>query len=150
MVFGIGTSRQRSAGGRFRPGRLLAQSLVLALIVPTGLAQVALAAEPQGLGRPDLPKSRVTKVKTFETPDTKTARAKVAKERKANAEQAKQATAERKADWPKKDTATLRLKSGATGMSTPGGLPVAISPTTSPNPAPPLRRPQRARRTSPF
>ncbi|MEW1996774.1 RHS repeat-associated core domain-containing protein [Streptomyces coelicoflavus] len=132
MVFGIGTSRQRSGGGRVRPGRLLAQSLALALIVPTGLAQVARAAEQEGLGRPDLPKSPVTKVKAFEAPGTKKARAKVAKERKTNTEQAKQATAERKANWPKKDTATLRLKSGAKGNSTPGGLPVTMTPATSP------------------
>ncbi|MFD8353884.1 RHS repeat-associated core domain-containing protein [Streptomyces coelicoflavus] len=132
MVFGIGTSRQRSGGGRVRPGRLLAQSLALALIVPTGLAQVARAAEQEGLGRPDLPKSPVTKVKAFEAPGTKKARAKVAKERKTNTEQAKQATAERKANWPKKDTATLRLMSGANGNSTPGGLPVTMTPATSP------------------
>ncbi|MEU8747932.1 RHS repeat-associated core domain-containing protein [Streptomyces parvulus] len=132
MVFGIGTSRRRGEAGRCGTGRLLAQALALALIVPTGLAQVALATDQEGLGRPDDPKPPVTKVKAFETPEAKKAEAKVAKERKANAEQAKQATTERKAAaWPKTDTATLTLKNGTHAKSTPGGLPITVSPATT-------------------
>ncbi|MBQ0887849.1 RHS repeat-associated core domain-containing protein [Streptomyces sp. RM72] len=129
MVFGIGTSRRRDGAGRHGRGRLLAQAVALALIVPTGLAQVALAAEQEGLGRPDVPKSPVTKVKAFEAGANK-ARAKVAKERKANAQQAKKATAERKAVWPKQATTTLTLNSGSSAKIAPGGLPVTITPTT--------------------
>ncbi|MEU6291741.1 polymorphic toxin-type HINT domain-containing protein [Streptomyces sp. NPDC046988] len=130
MVFGIGTSRRRDGAGiPHGTGRLLAQAVALALIVPTGLAQVALAAEQEGLGRPDVPKSPVTKVKAFEAGANK-ARAKAAKERKANAEQAKKATAERKAAWPKQGTTTLTLNSGRKAQSSPGGLPVVVTPTT--------------------
>ncbi|MFF0706415.1 polymorphic toxin-type HINT domain-containing protein [Streptomyces tendae] len=130
MVFGIGTSRRRDGAGRHGRGRLLAQAVALALIVPTGLAQVALAAEQEGLGRPDVPKSPVTKVKAFEAGASK-ARARAAKERKANTEQAKKATAERKAAWPKQATTTLPLNSGSKAQRSPGGLPVTVTPTTS-------------------
>ncbi|MGW4551869.1 polymorphic toxin-type HINT domain-containing protein [Streptomyces violaceorubidus] len=129
MVFGIGSSRRRRGAGRHGTGRLLAQAVALALIVPTGLAQVALASEQDGLGRPDTPKYPVTKVKAFEAGANK-ARTQVAKERKANAEQAKRATAERRAVWPKQGTTTLTLNSGSHAKSTPGGLPVTVTPTS--------------------
>ncbi|MET9777481.1 polymorphic toxin-type HINT domain-containing protein [Streptomyces sp. NPDC006367] len=126
MSFGIGTSRR---GGGRRTGRLLAQSLALALIVPTGLTQVAQAADrPGGLGRPEVPESQVTKVKAFDGPGAGKARAKVAKERKANAEQARHATAERKSAWPKHGTATVPLTSGMDRKAAPGGVPVTLSP----------------------
>ncbi|MFJ6914868.1 RHS repeat-associated core domain-containing protein [Streptomyces sp. NPDC101133] len=133
MTFGIGTSRRRGETARRGAGRLLAQSLALALIVPTGLAQVAAAVEQQGgLGRPDVPKSRVTKVKPFDTSGVKKARGKVAKEREANTKQVKQATAERQAAWPKKATATVTLDSGASSKAAPGGLPVTVTPSAGP------------------
>jgi RHS repeat-associated protein len=129
MVFGIGTSRRPSGGGSAqRTGRLLAQSLALALIVPTSLAQVAQAAAPDGPDRPEAPKSRVSKVKTFDGSGAKEARAKVARERKANAEQAQHATAERKAAWPKHGTAAVPLTPGTDRKAAPGGIPVTLSP----------------------
>jgi RHS repeat-associated protein len=131
MVFGIGTSRSAGGGNesRRRSGRLLAQSLALALIVPTGLAQVAQAAQSSGgLGRPDVPKSPVTKVKAFDGPGAKETRAKVARERKANAAQAQHATAERKTDWPKHGTATVPLTPGRDRKTAPSGVPVTLSP----------------------
>ncbi|MFG3007425.1 RHS repeat-associated core domain-containing protein [Streptomyces calvus] len=100
----------------------------MALIVPTGLAQVAQAAEPGGLGRPDVPKSPVTKVKAFHGPGAKGARAKVARERKANAAQTKQAAGERNAVWPKHGTATLALKHSTALTAEPGGVPVMVKP----------------------
>ncbi|MET7276172.1 RHS repeat-associated core domain-containing protein [Streptomyces flaveolus] len=130
MVFGIGTSRPAGGGNerRRRSGRLLAQSLALALIVPTGLAQVAQAAQSSGgLGRPDVPKSPVTKVKAFDGPGAKEARAKVARERKANAAQVQHATAERKADWPKHGAATVPLTPGTNRQVSPSGVPVTLS-----------------------
>ncbi|MEJ1202634.1 MULTISPECIES: polymorphic toxin-type HINT domain-containing protein [unclassified Streptomyces] len=130
MVFGIGTSRRRKEGGGRRAGRLLAQSLALALVVPTGLAQVAQAVEKDGLGRPDVPKTQATKVKAFDGPGAKKARAKVAKERKANAAQAKQATGDQKAAWPKSGAATLALKPGTQRAAAPAGLPVTLEPET--------------------
>jgi hypothetical protein len=131
MVFGIGTSRPAGGGNdsRRRSGRLLAQSLALALIVPTGLAQVAQAAtQPGGLGRPDAPKSHVTKVKAFDGPGAKEARAKVARERKANAAQVQHATAERKTDWPQHGTATVSLTPGTDRQVAPSGVSVTLSP----------------------
>lgn len=101
MVFGIGTSMRRGEGPRRRLRRLLVQSLALALVVPTGLAQVAQAVDADGLGRPEVSGTPATKVKAFDGPAAQEARAKVAAERKANAAQAEQATGERKADWPK-------------------------------------------------
>ncbi|MFD5054709.1 RHS repeat-associated core domain-containing protein [Streptomyces tendae] len=130
MALGIGTSRQRGGGARRRTGRLLAQSLALALIVPTGLAQVAQAVEQDGLGRPDVPESLVTKVKPFDADGAKKARAKVAEERKANAEQAKRATAEREADWPGAGAAQMPLRPKADGTGKPAGVPVTLSPAT--------------------
>ncbi|MFD5300869.1 polymorphic toxin-type HINT domain-containing protein [Streptomyces mutabilis] len=110
---------------------MLAQSLVLALVVPTGLAQVAQAVEADGLGRPDLPGTPATKVKEFDGPGATKARAKVAKDRKANTAQAKQAAEERKADWPKNGTASLTLKPGTQRTAEPAGVPVTIKPAKS-------------------
>ncbi|WP_461712273.1 RHS repeat-associated core domain-containing protein [Streptomyces sp. DSM 41013] len=129
MAFGIGTSRKRWEGGTRRTGRLLAQSLALALLVPTGLAQVAQAVEADGLGRPDMPGTPSTKVKAFDGPGADKARAKVAKERKTNAAQAKRATGERKAEWPGHGAASLTLKSGAQhAAAAPAGVPVTLTP----------------------
>ncbi|MFV0138261.1 RHS repeat-associated core domain-containing protein [Streptomyces sp. HMX87] len=131
MVFGIGTTKSHGGRARRRVTRLLGQSLALALIVPTGLAQVAQAADAAGLGRPDVPKSPVTQVKAFDGPGAKKARAKVAKERKANAAQAKRATGERKASWPKHGAASIALQHGADSTAEPGGVSVALQPAPS-------------------
>ncbi|MFD1661615.1 RHS repeat-associated core domain-containing protein [Streptomyces caeni] len=129
MAFGIGTSRwRRGRAGRHRGGRLLAQSVALALVVPLGLAQVAEARGPGGLGRPDVPKPRVSKVEAFDGPGAKKARQKVARDKKANAAQARRAGTERKAAWPKQGEATLRLSGGRAAEVAPGGLPVTVSP----------------------
>ncbi|MCH0566261.1 RHS repeat-associated core domain-containing protein [Streptomyces sp. MUM 2J] len=130
MVFGIGTSRKWRSAGRRRTGRLLGQSLALALVVPLGVAQVAQAAGPTGLGRPDVPPSRVTKVEPFDGPGAKAARQKVARDRKANAAQAAQAGQERRSAWPKKGEATVAVPdgtAGSTGLARPGGLPVTVT-----------------------
>ncbi|MGQ4385535.1 RHS repeat-associated core domain-containing protein [Streptomyces sp. SAS_270] len=132
MAFGIGTSRRRRGGRRVawhRNGRLLAQSLALALVVPLGLAQVAEAQLGGGLGRPDLPKQRVSKVKVYDGPGAKKARAEVAKDRKANAAQATRAAAQQKAVWPKAGDAMVKVSSGKAGTASPAGVPVAVSPS---------------------
>ncbi|MEU3894685.1 polymorphic toxin-type HINT domain-containing protein [Streptomyces sp. NPDC045251] len=131
MALGIDTSRRRREGAPRRAGRLLAQSLALALVVPTGLAQVAQAVEAEGLGRPDAPGTPVTKVKEFDGPGAKKARAKVAKQRKANTAQAEQAAEERKADWPENGTASVTLKPGAQRTAEPAGVPVTLQPEAS-------------------
>ncbi|MYS41282.1 RHS repeat-associated core domain-containing protein [Streptomyces sp. SID5998] len=128
MAFGIGTSRWRRAVARRRGGRLLGQALALALIVPTGLAQVAQAAEPGGLGRPDVPGTRVGKVTEFHGPGAKAARQKVARDKEANAAQARRAGAERKASWPKPGQSTLTLARGRAAKADPAGVPITISP----------------------
>ena len=115
---------------RHRTGRLLVQSLALALVVPLGLAQVAQADEPAGLGRPDVPESRASKVETFDGPGARKAREKGAKDKKANAAQAERAGAERKAAWPKEGEATLGLTPGKRDRATPGGMPVTLAPAS--------------------
>ncbi|MFI1002464.1 polymorphic toxin-type HINT domain-containing protein [Streptomyces galbus] len=126
MFFGIGTSRR--GGGRWRAGRLLVPSVVLALVTPLGVAQVAQAAGPQGLGRPDVPQPRVSKVEEFKGPGAKKAREQVAREKKTNAAQADRARTERKATWPTRDEATLTLAAGKKAVARPGDVPVAVTP----------------------
>ncbi|MFE9776426.1 polymorphic toxin-type HINT domain-containing protein [Streptomyces sp. NPDC005931] len=105
------------------------QSLALALVVPLGWAQVAQAApKPGGLGRPEVPEPRVSKVKTFNGPAAKQARAKVAKDRAANAAQAKRATTEQKAVWPKQAEARLVLNRGKTAKASLGDIPLTLAP----------------------
>jgi hypothetical protein len=69
-------------GGRRRVGAIVA-ALALSLVVPTGLTPVAQAAD-KGLGRPDVPDQRVSKVREIDGPGAKKARAKVAKENKSS------------------------------------------------------------------
>jgi len=129
MGFGIGTSRKRG-GGRRRTGRLLGQSLALALVMPLGVAQVAQAAGPQGLGRPDVPKTRQGKFKDVDGLGAKEARRKVAEDKKANEAQAERARTERKVTWPGKGEATLTLTRGKETGAEPSGLPVTLAPST--------------------
>ncbi|MFF9063617.1 RHS repeat-associated core domain-containing protein [Streptomyces sp. NPDC014882] len=128
MVFGIGISRRRHGGARYR-ARLLVQSLSLALVVPVGVAQVAEAAGAKGPGRPDVPESRVSKVEEFDGPGAKKAREQVAREKKANAAQAARARTERKAVWPGGGAATLTLAAGKSRTVDPGGLAVTMTPS---------------------
>ncbi|GAA2415452.1 hypothetical protein GCM10010255_62030 [Streptomyces coeruleofuscus] len=86
------------------------------------------APQPGGLGRPDVPKPRVSKVQAFDGPGARKARAEVAKERKANTAQAKRAAQERRAGWPKSAEATLGLDRGKTAKTTLGDIPVTIKP----------------------
>ncbi|MYU21839.1 polymorphic toxin-type HINT domain-containing protein [Streptomyces sp. SID8352] len=135
MSFGIYTSqtgRRRWHAARRGRGRLLAQSLVLALVVPTGLAQVAQAAEPEGLDRPGIPASPVTKVRAFDTTGANAARTRADKERAANERQAERAGKERRAGWPGGGSATVTLKPGAHRGAEPGGLPVSLVPAAAP------------------
>ncbi|CAM5444141.1 Type IV secretion protein Rhs OS=Streptomyces aurantiogriseus OX=66870 GN=GCM10010251_83120 PE=4 SV=1 [Streptomyces aurantiogriseus] len=113
---------------RSRAGRLLARSLALALVVPVGVAQVAEAAGPGGLGRPDVPKSRVSKVEEFDGPGAKEARRQVAQDRKTNKAQADRARAEQQAAWPRQGQATLELSTGKKTGAAPGGVPVTLAP----------------------
>ncbi|MFJ9117374.1 polymorphic toxin-type HINT domain-containing protein [Streptomyces sp. NPDC102394] len=104
------------------------QSLVLALVVPIGVAQVAQAADSGALGRPDVPKSRVSKVKEFSGPGAKKAREQVARENMANKAQAEQARTQQKAAWPGGGHSKLTLARGRTGKADPGGIPVTLAP----------------------
>ncbi|WP_405526879.1 RHS repeat-associated core domain-containing protein [Streptomyces canus] len=126
MTFGIGTSR-RARGGRRRRVGTIVTFLALSLVVPTGLAPVAQAADKL-LDRPDVPDQRVSKVKEVDGPGAKEARAKVAKDKKANAERARQARAERAAAWPEQGDARVELDAGKRAQAEPGGLPVSIVP----------------------
>ncbi|MFI9547841.1 polymorphic toxin-type HINT domain-containing protein [Streptomyces sp. NPDC052016] len=128
MVFGIGTSRWRRSGVARRAGRLIVQSLAIALVVPVGVAQVAEAAGPGGLGRPDVPKSRVSKVEEFDGPGAQKARRKVAQDKKSNKAQADRARSEQQAAWPRQGQATFELSAGKETDGAPGGTPVTLAP----------------------
>ncbi|WP_254711985.1 RHS repeat-associated core domain-containing protein [Streptomyces sp. TRM64462] len=99
------------------------------MAVPVGLTPVTAAAATGGLGRPDLPEQRVSKVKEVRGPGAKEARARVAAERKANKAQADRAHDERKSSaWPKPASAKVALRPGTTAKAAPGGLPVTVAP----------------------
>ncbi|MEV5493375.1 putative adhesin [Streptomyces bobili] len=104
------------------------QSLALALVVPLGAAQVAEAAGPAGLGRPDVPKPRVSEVQEVKGPGAKKARQQVARDKKANAGQAAQARTEQKSVWPGRGEATFALAEGKGKQTDPAGVPVTLTP----------------------
>ncbi|MEU8523879.1 RHS repeat-associated core domain-containing protein, partial [Streptomyces sp. NPDC048577] len=114
---------------RERRRRSLVLPLAVALSVPVGLAPVAAAEGPGGLGRPDLPASQVTPVKPFKGPATDKARRRVAEDKRENTAQAKRARAEQKrAAWPKAGAAKLQVAAGKERTAAPGGLPVSVRP----------------------
>ncbi|MGW0704918.1 RHS repeat-associated core domain-containing protein [Streptomyces sp. NPDC002643] len=121
----IGKSRAERVGWH-RPWSLAAV-LALSLVVPTGLAPLA-QAKTGGLGRPDVPEQRVSKVKAVFGQGAKKARQKVAEDKKANARQAEKARAERETAWPKAGEATVELTADGKGEASPGGLPLAVTP----------------------
>ncbi|MFI5674772.1 polymorphic toxin-type HINT domain-containing protein [Streptomyces cellulosae] len=103
-------------------------AVALALLAPAGPLQSSAVAEGGGLGRPDVPKPRASKVHEMKGLGAKKAREKVAKGEKVDAAQARRAAAEEKATWPKPDTATIRLASDQPGTADLGGTPVAVQP----------------------
>ncbi|QPK50800.1 RHS repeat-associated core domain-containing protein [Streptomyces gardneri] len=129
MPFGIGITRRRIGGPRRERRRFLVHPLALALVVPVGLVPVAQAADGKGgLGRPDLPEQRVSKVKVVDSPGAQKARAKVAADQQTNAAQARRALAEQTGTWPRQGKATLTLAGGKAGKAQPGGVPVTLEP----------------------
>ncbi|MFJ9019058.1 polymorphic toxin-type HINT domain-containing protein [Streptomyces sp. NPDC102259] len=114
---------------------MLVQSLALALVVPLGVAQLAQAAESSGLGRPDVPESRVSKVEEVDDLGAKKAREQVAREKKTNKAQADRALLEQKSAWPAKGAATLGLVTGKETTAEPGDVPVTIAPPPGPKAA---------------
>ncbi|MGV9991606.1 polymorphic toxin-type HINT domain-containing protein [Streptomyces sp. NPDC003374] len=145
MAFGIGTSRRCPGFRGRRTVGLLGQSLALVLLVSTGLAQVAQAAEPGGLGRPDLPGTRVSRVKEYDGPGATKARQKVDHYRKANEAQARHAGRERKTTWPSQSKATLTLARGHVSKAKPGGTPLTLAP----QPVSPSKRAGAAKKQAP-
>ncbi|MFB9733550.1 polymorphic toxin-type HINT domain-containing protein [Streptomyces thermocoprophilus] len=91
-----------------------------------------MAAEkaPAGLGRPDLPAQRVSKVKPVTGLGAKQARDRVAREEKDNADRARRARTEQqqKDAWPTPGSAGLRLTGGTPAKAAPGKLPVTLAP----------------------
>ncbi len=124
MVFGRGTSRRGVRGwGR----RLLVPGLALALLAPVGQLPVAVAEDSgSGLGRPDVPAPRVSKVKAVTGQGAKKARERVAEGKKAGAAQARRARQEQEAAWPKPDQGTLKLSTSKAAKADLGGAPVAV------------------------
>ncbi|WLQ53888.1 RHS repeat-associated core domain-containing protein (plasmid) [Streptomyces poriferorum] len=129
MAFGIGTSSRWRRVVRRRESRLLVSALALAVLVPAGLSPVA-SAQESGLGRPDVPEQRVSKVEKVTGLGGKAARDRVARDRKANAAQAKEAEAQQRVSWPKGGAATGSIASGTGTKLSPGGLPVTLSQPT--------------------
>ncbi|MEW2193877.1 polymorphic toxin-type HINT domain-containing protein [Streptomyces microflavus] len=123
----MGATSRWMAGARRRRRRILVHALALALIAPVGTVSVAQAADTAGgLGRTALPDQRVSKVKAVDSLGAKRARDRVAKDKKANAEQARSAVAEQRSAWPGRGTATVKFSGGKAGRAAPGGLPVTV------------------------
>lgn len=126
MIFGIGTSSSGRSGARRAATRSLVTVISVSLLMAGGWVPLAHAADVEGLGRPDLPKPRVSKVREVAELGAGKARDKVAKDSKKNAEQAARATNEQQASWPRQGTATLELTDGQASAA-PGGLPITVS-----------------------
>ncbi|MFE0210329.1 RHS repeat-associated core domain-containing protein [Streptomyces sp. NPDC059001] len=128
MAFGIGTTSKTPRSARRGRRQLLTHSLALALIAPLGVAAAAPTVNGAGgLGRPELPEQRVSKVGPVDSLGAKKARERVAKDRKANAAQAWRALAEQKGTWPGQGRATVKLTRGKAGKADPGGVPVSVT-----------------------
>ncbi|WP_327367047.1 RHS repeat domain-containing protein [Streptomyces sp. NBC_01217] len=110
-------------------------SLALALAVPLGLTPVAVA-QSGGLGRPDLPEQRVSKVDKVTGLGAKAARARVTRDREANAAQAKRARKEQRVTWPGPGTAKVTLEPADQAEAKPGGLPLTVVPSRAKGSAP--------------
>ncbi len=110
--------------------RPLLLSLALLMSVPVGMTPVTAAAATGGLGRPDLPEQRVSKVKEVRDQGAAEARARVANDTAANHRQARRARSEsRAATWPSSGSADLALRGNRPAEADPGGLPVTLKPT---------------------
>lgn len=129
MLFGKGTSSRRR-NGRWRRPRLLSSVLALGVVAPIAFASGANADEV-ALGRPDVQDQRVSKVREVNGLGARKARNQVAKDRKANAEQAQRARAEQtKIAWPKPGTAQIR-STGDKVKTTAGGLALTLTPASA-------------------
>lgn len=127
MRFGIGTSSRGAVGRRRWGRRLIVPALALALLVPVGEAPSAVAKE-QGLGQPELPKPRVSKVAEVKAPGAKKARQKVAEGKRRGEAQSRRAATEQKTSWPGRGTATARLVQGAPRKLSLDGTTVTVTP----------------------
>ncbi|WP_240529792.1 RHS repeat-associated core domain-containing protein [Streptomyces mangrovisoli] len=100
----------------------VALALAFAGLTPTA----AQATTHQHQLIPDVPADRSDTVKKVTTLGATKARARVAAQKKRNAQQTKQALAQQKATWPKAaDATTVLAATGSSGL-TAGGLPVAV------------------------
>ncbi|TFE53863.1 RHS repeat-associated core domain-containing protein [Streptomyces sp. ICN441] len=120
--------RRGPRSARWSTGRLLVHAVALALVAPLGAVSSAQAADGKGgLGRPELPEQRVSKVRPVDSPGAKKARERVAEDRQVNAAQARRALAEQKGSWPGPGKATLKLTGGKAGKADAGGVPVSVT-----------------------
>ncbi|UUU31892.1 RHS repeat-associated core domain-containing protein [Streptomyces sp. CA-210063] len=123
-------ARLRARRGSGGLGRVLLPTLVLAVVAPTALAGPVQAAG-SGLGRPDAPKQEASEVYAVTGLGAKQARARVAAVGKENAEQARQATTQQTATWPKAGAASAKpAGKGKASRLTAGGLPVTLANTS--------------------
>ncbi|WP_406381444.1 RHS repeat-associated core domain-containing protein [Streptomyces sp. NBC_01618] len=93
------------------------------------MAPVA-SAQTGGLGRPDLPEQRVSKVRKVTGLGAERARERVAKDRAVNAAQAEKAGSERRAAWPAAGSAKVTPGPQEKAKISPGGLPVTVTRPT--------------------
>ncbi|WP_432053551.1 polymorphic toxin-type HINT domain-containing protein [Streptomyces sp. bgisy022] len=127
MTFGIGTSKRGAGGARRWGRRLLVPTVALALLAPIGQLPTATAGE-QGLGRPDVPKPRISKVQEVNGLGAKKARQKVSETKKAGERRARKAKQEQTAAWPGPDRATTTLSANRAAEVDLAGVPVAAQP----------------------
>jgi len=99
----------------------------LSLLFAGGWMPLAQAQDSKGLGRPDVPDARVSKVEEVKGLGAKKARGKVSRDKQVNDKQAARARSEQRAFWPRDGSATVKV-SGAAASAAPGGLPITVAP----------------------
>ncbi len=105
-------------------------AVALALLSPVGQPPAAVADE-QGLGRPDVPEPRVSKVVEVTGLAARKARQRVFDGEKAGEQRARKAKQEQTAAWPGSDTATTTLSVNKAAEVDLAGTPVAAQPVKS-------------------
>ncbi|MCI3276570.1 RHS repeat-associated core domain-containing protein [Streptomyces cylindrosporus] len=117
---------------RWLRGRRAGIVVTLAVALATGALPAVQPAQAAsgGLGRPDLPEQRDSDVRAVTGLGAQKARTAVAAARARNSAQARRATAEQHAAWPKPARTTVPVPAGRSARTTtkPGGLPVTVAP----------------------
>ncbi|MEU6848824.1 RHS repeat-associated core domain-containing protein [Actinacidiphila alni] len=119
-------ARKRRAAYAATTAVVLAVSVALTLDCAPAVQARALTGTG-GLGRPDLPPQRTSKVIPVTTPGAKAARAHAAAAKKADTAQADRGAVQRKVAWPAAGSASATLSGTRAATVKAGGLPVRIA-----------------------